>query len=267
MSFAHLTFDILFFFGAGHVFGHLTKNLNTFKVIILLIIGGVAYILFLDMNPVQQISFLGGMLSHHTPRILRAIAWARSLGDMAFALRYRSAYEDIQRREREIYERERQFEEEKRKWAYGQQQQRQSQWQNDARNFRQQDEGANKQSGGKSQSSQGQQKSKQCSSGGQQKQQQSRGQQRQQQGSQQQRQKSSNSQGSGGFKYSFKYAYLETLGLEPGKEYTPTELKKAYRKMAMKYHPDRHKEEDKKEAEEMMKKINAAYSELTRVKE
>jgi len=46
------------------------------------------------------------------------------------------------------------------------------------------------------------------------------------------------------------------LGLED--EATLQEIKQAYRKLALKYHPDRCKEEKRKEWEEMSKKINQA---------
>lgn len=49
--------------------------------------------------------------------------------------------------------------------------------------------------------------------------------------------------------------YYKTLGVD--KNADAAEIKKAYRKMAMKYHPDQNK--DNKEAESKFKEINAAY--------
>ncbi len=53
--------------------------------------------------------------------------------------------------------------------------------------------------------------------------------------------------------------YYEVLGVT--KTSTPDEIKKAYRKLALKYHPDRNK--DNKEAEETFKKISEAYAVLS----
>lgn len=53
--------------------------------------------------------------------------------------------------------------------------------------------------------------------------------------------------------------YYETLGLT--KSATEEDIKKAYRKMAMKYHPDRNKGD--KTAEEKFKEVNAAYEVLS----
>ncbi len=53
--------------------------------------------------------------------------------------------------------------------------------------------------------------------------------------------------------------YYEILGVS--KSSTPEEIKKAYRKLALKYHPDRTKGD--KEAEEKFKKISEAYAVLS----
>ena len=55
------------------------------------------------------------------------------------------------------------------------------------------------------------------------------------------------------------FEYYEIL--QVSKTATKSEIKKAYRKLAMKYHPD--KNPDDKEAEEMFKKINEAYEILS----
>ncbi len=53
--------------------------------------------------------------------------------------------------------------------------------------------------------------------------------------------------------------YYEVLGLQKGA--TDEEIKKAFRKLAMKYHPDRNP--DNKEAEEKFKEVNEAYEILS----
>lgn len=58
---------------------------------------------------------------------------------------------------------------------------------------------------------------------------------------------------------STKKDYYDVLGV--GKSADATEIKKAYRKLAMKYHPD--KNPDDKEAEEKFKEINEAYEVLS----
>lgn len=55
--------------------------------------------------------------------------------------------------------------------------------------------------------------------------------------------------------------YYNTLGVD--KNASQDEIKKAYRKLAMEWHPDRHKEDDKKKAEGKFKQINQAYEILS----
>ncbi|MDP3998430.1 MAG: DnaJ C-terminal domain-containing protein [bacterium] len=55
--------------------------------------------------------------------------------------------------------------------------------------------------------------------------------------------------------------FYEILGV--AKNATPEELKRAYRKMALEWHPDRH-QQDKKVAEEKFKEINEAYEILSK---
>ena len=54
--------------------------------------------------------------------------------------------------------------------------------------------------------------------------------------------------------------YYEILGVS--KDATPDEIRKAYKKLAIKWHPDKHVD-DKKEAEEKFKEIAGAYSVLS----
>ena len=55
--------------------------------------------------------------------------------------------------------------------------------------------------------------------------------------------------------------YYEILGIEPGA--TQNEIKTAYRKLALKWHPDKHLDEDaKKAAEKKFKDIGEAYENL-----
>lgn len=55
--------------------------------------------------------------------------------------------------------------------------------------------------------------------------------------------------------------YYKILGVD--RNSTPEEIKKAYRKLARKYHPDTQPEEKKEEAEKKFKEINEAYEVLS----
>lgn len=65
--------------------------------------------------------------------------------------------------------------------------------------------------------------------------------------------------------YTKKQRYLMELELDPNKEYTKSEIKKAYRRMAAKYHPDKYQPNGRHSIEEMNEKfktINEVYSKL-----
>merc|ERR1712137_170163 len=58
-------------------------------------------------------------------------------------------------------------------------------------------------------------------------------------------------------------AYYTVLGLSKGDDPSAADVKKAYKKMALKYHPDRNKGAKKEKAEQKFKEINAAYEILS----
>ena len=55
--------------------------------------------------------------------------------------------------------------------------------------------------------------------------------------------------------------YYEVLGV--AKSASDDDIKKAYRKLAMKFHPDRNQGEKAKEAEETFKEVKEAYEMLS----
>jgi len=58
--------------------------------------------------------------------------------------------------------------------------------------------------------------------------------------------------------------YYEVLGIK--KDATPQQIKKAYRSLALRYHPDRVSEDKKAEAEKKFKEMSEAYGVLSDVK-
>jgi DnaJ family protein B protein 4 len=52
--------------------------------------------------------------------------------------------------------------------------------------------------------------------------------------------------------------YYALLGVPKGTS-DPDVLKKAYKKMALKWHPDRHQEEDQEKAKQMFQKISQVF--------
>ena len=205
---------LLILFFVGRFFGKLTRRLNIWKI---LIIAYFAIFLFepvRDAGPILGGIFLAGIASNHVGTFLKILWWASDLGDIIWAFRYRSAFDDLRRREQELDEREARLRDAERKQAYQQQDRQQKAragWQEDARNFRQQ---WNEEPLRQGRSSQSQQKRKTRSQG------------QSHQTYQPPPQKNHRDK------------HLETLGLKAGKTYSREEIKKAYRRMAKKTHPD-----------------------------
>ena len=204
---------VLFF--VGRIFGKLTKNIRLWKILVLGYFALFLYAPVRDAGPILGGIFIAGMLSNHVSTFFSVLAWAGNLGDVLFAFRYRSAYEDIRRREQELEERERRLREAELRQTYQQQEQGQrarASWQQEAKGFRQKPED----------------KTQARSSGS------------RQNGHSQKREQKQRSKAS----YSpppqrdVRAKHLETLGLKPGRDYSPDEIKKAYRRKVMKVHPD-----------------------------
>lgn len=204
---------ILFF--VGRIFGKLTKNIRLWKILLLGYFALFLYAPVRDAGPILGGIFIAGMLSNHASTFFSVLAWAGNLGDVLFAFRYRSAYEDIRRRERELEERERRLREAELRQAYQQQEQGQrarAGWQQEAKGFRQNPEDKTQgRSSGSRQSGSSQKQEKK------------------------QRSKTSYTPPP---QQDVRAKHLETLGLKPGRDYSPDAIKKAYRRKVMKVHPD-----------------------------
>jgi len=198
---------LLILFFVGKFFGKLTKRLNIWKILLLGYFGLFLYGPVRDAGPILGGIFLLGMASNHTRLIFSIFGWAQSLGDVVFAFRYRSAFNDMRRRERELDDREQQIKEEERRRAYSRQENGQhgrTGWQQEAGNFRKKSE--------KTQSSREKGNDKASQS----------------------RYQSSGTQPQEGMRGKC----LRVLGLRNGKNYSPDEIKQAYRKKARVTHPD-----------------------------
>lgn len=203
---------LLILFFMGRLFGKLTKNIRLWK---LLLLGYCALFIYgpvRNAGPILGGIFIAGMLSNHVGRFVSALSWAGNLGDALFALRYRSAYEDIRRREREIEERERRLREAEQRHAYQQQEhghRAHTGWQQEAKGFRQKAE--RHKSGARQQDAAG-------------------GQEQDQQGR--------TSHFSSPPQSDLRDKHLRALGLKPGRSYSSDEIKRAFRRKVMKVHPD-----------------------------
>ena len=205
---------LLVVFALGWLYGKLTRRIGFIKGFFALIFGLVVYAFLAASNWLIVLLFLAGVLVNHGPLVYGILLWAQSLGDIVYAMRYQQAFEDIRQKEADLEEEFRQ----RRAEAYRQREadsEAQKRWKAET-----------KQSGGgtkRQDRTGGAAGSK--GSGGEQK-----------QGSQRQKQEAPKRPTPPG--NNLRAKYLSVLGLETGRNYSPGEIKKAYRMKAKETHPD-----------------------------
>jgi len=169
--------------------------------------------------------FIGFFLPY--AHVLEGLSGA--LSDAINSIRYRSAYEDIRRKEEEIDELRRKYEQAQQESNSAQQESEQARRREESKQYRQSQQKQQK-------SDSHQQHSKQQESG---------------EGQQQNKSSSTRSN------------YLRMLSLDPdSKNYNYADIKKAYRRQASKYHPDKHHGKPAHEVKEMndhFREVKEAY--------
>ena len=245
---------------AGKLVGKLTVNLNIWKFLLLCYLGVFIIPDLRTSGPIIGGVFLLGFASNFIKRLPGVFSWAQNLGDVFFAFRHRRAYEEIQRQEQEIEELKRQLyaaqmaatqssgpSPQQQKWKAQAQQSRQSA--SSGFGGGRGDGGAagsDGRSGSKSGGSQQQRSGDSRASRGAPGNQKPSPQQKRISGPPPNQQQKQTHQGrtSGakpppnGQNLSVRDQHLVTLGLSPGKSYTPDEIRTAWRRMAKKTHPD-----------------------------
>lgn len=129
---------ILWFFVARFI-GKLTVRLSWWKVVLALFVFPLIWPDLWSLSPILIAIFIAGILSNHTETIRGILAWSEGIGDMIFAIRYRQAYADIERREEELRARENAFRnaERARSSTFGGESTAQQRWYEEAKRERQ----------------------------------------------------------------------------------------------------------------------------------
>jgi len=220
---------VLWFFVARFI-GKLTVRLSWWKIILGLLIFPAIFPELLSLSPALILIFFAGILSNHTRLILDVFAWSQSLGDMVYAFRYRSAFEDIRRREEELEARERAFraEQARRQHEQGKESESQTRWREEAKRERTK---PTPPGGGRGEDSAANDS----------------------RGTGQQKTAKPDAPKTAPPPNDLRAQHLKTLGLDPRKSYAKTELKTAFRKATMKAHPDTGG------SSEAMRQVLAAY--------
>lgn len=206
-----------FFFALGWLFGKLTRRIGIIKGIFLAIFGSVVLV-FLSVAPgVIVFFFIAGVLTNHGPLLARVIYWAQDIADIFYALQYRKAFEEIRAEEARMEEELRQARAE----AYARAHARgdsftQDRWRKSSGRGQEKSRAGAKSPEGEKEKTGG--------------------------GAGQHKEPPKGSTGAAKPKRPpsepFRDKYLQTLGLKPGQDYSPDEIKRAYRRRAKETHPD-----------------------------
>ncbi len=205
---------LLVVFALGWLYGKLTLRIGFIKGFFALVFGLVVYAFLAVSNWLIILIFVAGVLVNHGPFVYGILLWAQSLGDIVYAMRYQQAFEDIRQKEDDLEEELRQRRDE----AYRQREadsEAQKRWKDETQQAR----------GGKKRQERTAGSSGPKSTGADQK----RGSQRQKH----EAPKRPTPPGKG-----LRAQYLGVLGLEPSRDYSPEDIKKAYRRKAKETHPD-----------------------------
>ena len=239
------------FFVLGWLFGKLTRRIGVLKVIALIFFGSMVVTLLSVMPGVVILAFVAGVLMNHGPLLVRMVFWAYDLADIYYALRYQQAFEDIRQAEADIEEEMRRARAEAYRRAHAQgDSAQQARWRG----------ASGSTSGAGASGAKGGSDTRGAGSAGQ------KEKQKADQGHRGARDRT-RSHGAGGGSGQQRRAtpppsetsrdlQLQTLGLAPGRDYTPEELKKAHRRAAKKHHPDAGG------SNEAMTAVNLAYEAL-----
>lgn len=224
------------------VFGYIAGNSRSFNIWKLLLLGMilVPFIDAANMGRPQLFTMLVAFLvGYFLPYAHMLDGLGDSLSDLINAVRYRDAYEDIRRKEEEVEELRRKYEQAEREANSGRQEQERQRRKQQSQDYRKSQNKDKKQSSGQHKTDE--QKSQY----------------------EYHQKKSHTQQSSSGD--SRKSKYLSILGLDPTGTYSYADIKKAYRRQAAKYHPDKHHSKGEsvwKEMNERFKEVKEAYEML-----
>jgi len=226
MDFSGLVFLSVLMFS----FGYIAQNIRQFNFWKFLLVS-ILVIIFFNSFGLTKEHLLTMLVAFFVGYLLPHASILRSVGEhlseFVNNIRYRDAYEDIKRKEEEVEELRKQYEKARAETNNKKTEQARRDRQEQSNNFRQNQKKDN-------------QEQKQDSSN-------------------QSKQKTSSTYESP------KAKYLKILGLDPNREYSFQEIKKAYRKQASKYHPDKHHgKPNYREMEERFKEVQDAFEKISR---